>query len=119
MGLTDPIILALPRGGVPVALEIAERLDVAFDVLVTRKIGYPGQPELGVGAIAEGGEPVFDSTFLARLRITEADLAPIVERERRELARRATAHRGDRPLPRPAGRDAVRVDDGPATAGTA
>jgi predicted phosphoribosyltransferase len=117
--LTDPVVLALPRGGVPVAHAIAERLGVPFDVLVTRKIGCPGQEELGVGAIAEGGEPVFDADLLHRLGLTERDLDTTTARERAELARRVTAYRGDRALPPIKGRDAVVVDDGLATGGTA
>jgi putative phosphoribosyl transferase len=119
LGLTDPVVLALPRGGVPVAREIAARLGVPFDVLVTRKIGCPGQPELGVGAIAEGGEPVFDADLLRRLGLTERDLDPTTRRESAELARRITAYRGGRALPPLKGRDVVVVDDGLATGGTA
>jgi putative phosphoribosyl transferase len=119
LGLTDPVVLALPRGGVPVACEIAARLGVPFDVLVTRKIGCPGQPELGVGAIAEGGEPVFDADLLRRLGLTERDLDPTTRRESAELARRITAYRGGRALPPLKGRDVVVVDDGLATGGTA
>ncbi|MBA9004656.1 MULTISPECIES: phosphoribosyltransferase [Thermomonospora] len=122
--LADPLILALPRGGVPVAAEVAGRLGgpdrpAVMDVLVTRKIGYPPQPELGVGAIAEGGEPVFDRTLLDRLGLVEADLADTVARERAELDRRVRAYRGGRPLPDPAGRAVVVVDDGLATGVTA
>src|SRR5438874_447715 len=99
-GLDRPVLLALPRGGVPVAVEAARRLQVAeVDVLVTRKIGYPPQPELGVGAIAEGGKPVFDADLLTRLGLTEQDLTRVVARERAELARRVAAYRGSRPLP--------------------
>ena len=119
MGLIDPVVLALPRGGVPVAHEIARRLQVPFDVLVTRKIGCPGQPELGVGAIAEGGEPVFDAELLRRLGLTERDLESTTRRERTELARRVTAYRGDRARPAVKGRDVVVADDGLATGGTA
>jgi putative phosphoribosyl transferase len=119
LALTDPVVLALPRGGVPIAHEVARRLDVPFDVLVTRKIGCPGQPELGVGAIAEGGEPVFDADLLRRLGLTERDLDSTVRRERAELDRRVTAYRGERSLPPIKGRDVVVVDDGLATGGTA
>jgi predicted phosphoribosyltransferase len=92
----SPLVLALPRGGVPVAREVADALAGHLDVLVTRKIGYPPQPELGVGAIAEGGEPVYDEQFLRRLGLTHANLEPVVARERAELDRRVRVYRGGR-----------------------
>jgi predicted phosphoribosyltransferase len=119
MGLEGAVVLALPRGGVPVGHEVARHLRVPLDVLVTRKIGYPPQPELGVGAIAEGGAPVFDDGLLARLGLREDDLAPTVEAERAELDRRVAVYRRGRPLPRVAGRPVIVVDDGFATGGTA
>ena len=80
-------------------------LDVPMNVIVTRKIGYPRQPELGVGAIAEGlEEAVYDASLLARLSLTPADLAPVVAAEQAELTRRVRVYRGGRPLPPVAGR---------------
>jgi putative phosphoribosyl transferase len=114
-----PLVLALPRGGVPVGREVADRLGAPLDVLVTRKIGYPYQPELGVGAIAEGGEPVYDDALLARLRLTRAALGRVVEREQAELSRRVKVYRGGRPPPDVAGRTVILVDDGLATGVTA
>jgi putative phosphoribosyl transferase len=119
LNLDDPLVLALPRGGVPVGYEICRRLAVPLDVLVTRKIGHPREPELGVGAIAEGGEPVLDGTALKRLRVDTAELDLMIERERTELARRVATYRGGRGAASMAGRDVVVVDDGLATGGTA
>ncbi|TDC83535.1 phosphoribosyltransferase family protein [Actinomadura sp. 7K507] len=119
MGLEGAAVLALPRGGVPVGYEIARRLRSRLDVLVTRKIGYPPQPELGVGAIAEGGSPVFDADLLRRLGLREDDLEATVAAERAELGRRVEVYRRGRPLPEPAGRPVIVVDDGLATGGTA
>jgi putative phosphoribosyl transferase len=113
------VVLALPRGGVPVALAVAAALHAPLDVLVTRKIGYPPQPELGVGALAEGGQPVFDEEMLARLGLTAAALRPVVRRERAELARRVVAYRGGPLTMAMAGRDVIVVDDGLATGVTA
>lgn len=119
LSLENTVVLALPRGGVPVGREVSGALGVPIDVLVTRKIGYPLQPELGVGAVAEGGEPVFDEVMLARLGLTAVALGPVVTRERAELGRRIAAYRGERPAPALRGRDVIVVDDGLATGVTA
>ncbi|POM23057.1 putative phosphoribosyl transferase [Actinomadura rubteroloni] len=112
-------MLGLPRGGTPVAAEVARALNGTLDVLVTRKIGAPGQPELAVGAVAEGGEPALDPALLAEAGVTADELAPVIEAERAELDRRVATYRGDRPPPDMAGRTVVVVDDGLATGSTA
>jgi predicted phosphoribosyltransferase len=114
-----PLVLALPRGGVPVAARVAERIGGDLDIVLARKIGAPGRPEFGVGAIAEDGPPVFDAGSLAALGITEEDLAGTVAAEREELTRRARRYRAGRPSPDPTGRTVVLVDDGLATGVTA
>lgn len=118
-GAEDTVVLGLPRGGVPVAAEIAAALDVELDVIVARKLGAPGRPELGVGAIAEGGDPILDPNTLDLVGITRDDLASTIEAERDELARRVRDYRGDRPLPDIEGRTVILVDDGLATGVTA
>jgi putative phosphoribosyl transferase len=117
--LSDPLILALPRGGVPVAFEIAEALRAPLDVVVARKIGAPGHRELGIGAIAEGGGVVADEAMMRMLGITDARFKKLAEQERPELERRIRLYRGGRSLPAMAGRDVVLVDDGVATGVTA
>lgn len=114
-----PLVLALPRGGVPVAARVAEAVGGDLDVIVARKIGAPGRAEYGVGAIAEDGPPVFDRAALRELGLTENDLADTVERERAELRRRIERYRGGRPIPDPSGRVVIVVDDGVATGVTA
>ncbi len=114
------VVLALPRGGVAVAKQVAAVLGVPMNVIVTRKIGYPRQPELGVGAIAEGLETaVYDAGLLGRLSLSPADLALVVTAEQAELARRVQVYRGGRPLPQVAGWCVIVVDDGLATGVTA
>lgn len=115
----SPIVIGMARGGVPVAAEIAERLDAPLDVIVVRKIGCPWQPELGVGALAEGGALVRDDALIADLGIAPRELDAVVTRERRELARRVERYRADRPPLDVAGRTVILVDDGLATGGTA
>lgn len=119
LALADPVVLALPRGGVPVAAEIARTLDAPLDVFVARKIGAPGHEELGVGAIAEGlAEPVV-SDVARRVGLSDEEVGRLAVRAHEELDRRVTAYRGDRPLPPLEGRDVVLVDDGLATGVTA
>jgi putative phosphoribosyl transferase len=114
------MVLGLPRGGVAVAQQVAEVLDVPMDVIVTRKIGYPPQPELGVGAIAEGlSQPVYDCGLLERLGLTPEELAPVVASEEAELDRRVRIYRGGNPLPPVADWCVIVVDDGMATGATA
>ncbi|MET7475589.1 phosphoribosyltransferase family protein [Streptomyces sp. NPDC005648] len=117
--LPDPVVLALPRGGVAVAREVARGLNAPLDVLVVRKIGAPSQEEYGVGAIAGEDEPLFDGRALHLLGLTKADLAPVVERERAELRRRERRYRQGRAAPELTGRTVLVVDDGLATGSTA
>jgi putative phosphoribosyl transferase len=119
LDLVEPVVLALPRGGVPVAFEVAETLDAPLDVFVTRKVGAPGHAELGIGAIAEGGGTVANRTALHALGLSADQFDRLVSREREELERRVRRYRGDRPLPDVEGRDVVLVDDGLATGVTA
>lgn len=117
--LPDPVVLALPRGGVSVAAEVARALGAPLDVLVVRKIGAPFQEELGVGAITGDDEPLFDEHTLDALGLSRGRLAPVVERERTELRRRQGLYRAGRPAPDLRGRTVIVVDDGLATGVTA
>lgn len=119
LDLPDPLVLALPRGGVVVAAAVARVLGAGLDVLLVRKIGHPMRPELALGAVAEDGEPVFDADGLRLSGLRPADLDAVVVSERAECRRRVAAYRGDRPPPSVAGRTAVVVDDGVATGMTA
>ncbi|MEU9045722.1 MULTISPECIES: phosphoribosyltransferase family protein [unclassified Kitasatospora] len=115
----DLVVLGLPRGGVPVAAEVAKALDAPLDVIVVRKLGVPFQPELGMGAIGEGGVRVVNEAVMRSTRTSEDELAQVEERERVELDRRARRYRGDRRRTELRGRTAVVVDDGIATGSTA
>jgi putative phosphoribosyl transferase len=114
-----PVVLGLPRGGVVVAAHVAAVLGVPVEVFVARKIGHPRQPEYGIGALAEDGEPVFDQVAVARAGLSSADLTALAAAEGSELARRVQTYRGGRALPVLRGRTVVVVDDGVATGVTA
>ena len=113
------VVLALPRGGVPVAAEVARVLGAPLDVIVVRKLGVPFQPELGMGAVGEDGVRVINTEIVRVTGVTEAELAAVEARERSEVARRARRYRGRRPRAALHGRVAVIVDDGIATGSTA
>lgn len=117
--LHDPIVLGLPRGGIPVAYEIALALDAPLDVLVVRKLGVPFQPELALGAIASGQVRVLNEQLLEQIPgLDEALIEEITARETKELTRREKLYRGERPYPELRDRDVVVVDDGMATGST-
>ena len=117
--LHDPIVLGLPRGGIPVAYEIALALDAPLDVLVVRKLGVPFQPELALGAIASGQVRVLNEQLLEQIPgLDDALIEEITARETKELTRRECLYRGDRPYPELRDRDVVVVDDGMATGST-
>jgi predicted phosphoribosyltransferase len=112
------LVLALPRGGVPVAAIVADRLDATLDLMLVRKLGVPGQPELAMGAIATGGVQVLNPDIVSALGITEAEIDRVAAAEGRELQRRSRAYRGDRSPPPIAGSRVILIDDGLATGAT-
>ena len=112
------LILALPRGGVPVAAEIAKALGKPMDVLIVRKLGVPGHEEVAMGAIASGGVRVLSEDLIALLRVTQKQVDAVIKRETEELARREKLYRDSRPVPAVAGRTVIVVDDGIATGST-
>lgn len=114
-----PVVLALPRGGVPVGYEIAQALGAPLDVLMVRKLGVPWHPELGMGALAEGGAVYLNREVLEEAALEPAELKTVIAEETRELERRVQRYRGGRPLPELRGRTVILVDDGLATGGTA
>ncbi|MBK5220503.1 MAG: phosphoribosyltransferase [Thermoleophilia bacterium] len=114
----NPVVVALPRGGVPVAKEVAEALGAPLEILAVRKLGAPHHPEYGIGAVAEDGTCVVDTEATQVLQISNGELDAIVAREATELVRRVRAYRGDRPPLDLEGRTVIVVDDGVATGAT-
>lgn len=114
----DVLVLALPRGGVPVGYEVARALHAPLDVIIVRKLGVPGQEELALGAIASGGVRVLNDDLVRMLALPEKVIDSVVAHERRELERREQLYRGDRPTHEVCGRTIILVDDGMATGAT-
>jgi predicted phosphoribosyltransferase len=114
----DVIVLALPRGGVPVAYEVARALNAPLDIFLVRKLGVPGYEELAMGAIATGGVRVLNDQLVGGLRIPDYIVDEVAASEQQELARRERLYRGDRPAPEVRGRTVILVDDGLATGAT-
>ncbi|MEX2324244.1 MAG: phosphoribosyltransferase family protein [Nitriliruptoraceae bacterium] len=115
----QPVVLALPRGGVPVAYEVADALGAVLDVLVVRKLGCPWQPELGLGAITEGGIRLLNHDLIRSSGVSASEVESVARIEAAELARRVASYRGSRSPTPVAGRTAIIVDDGFATGFTA
>ncbi|MBA2572148.1 MAG: phosphoribosyltransferase [Gemmatimonadetes bacterium] len=118
VGQPDVLVLALPRGGVPVAFEVAQALHAPLDVFLVRKLGVPGHEELAMGAIASGGVRVLNRSVVDSLSIPDHVIAAVAVQEQRELERREHAYRGNRPDPEVRGRTVLLVDDGLATGAT-
>jgi len=114
-GRDDVIVLALPRGGVPVGFEVAHRLDAPLDVFLVRKLGVPGHEELAMGAIASGGVRVLNDSVVRGLDIAQELIEEAARQEQAELERRERAYRGNRPMPQISGKIVILVDDGLAT----
>jgi putative phosphoribosyl transferase len=114
----DVIILALPRGGVPVAYEVARALHVPLDVFIVRKLGLPSHPELAMGAIATGGIRIVDDAVMRRFGVTDEQLAAVAAAEERELDRRERQYRDGLPSPDVTGKTVILIDDGLATGAT-
>ncbi len=114
----DAIVLAVPRGGVVVAFEMAKALRVPLDVIVTKKIGAPDNPELAIGAVAEDGTYILDDSIVRQLYVPKGYIEEEVERQRQEIQRRLQQYRGDAPYPSLKNREVIVVDDGVATGAT-
>jgi predicted phosphoribosyltransferase len=114
----DVLVLALPRGGVPVAFEVAQALKAPLDVFIVRKLGVPGHEELAMGAVASGGVRVLNDEIVGALHIPDSVIDQVAAKELQELSRREHLYRGDRPAPDVHGRTVILVDDGLATGAT-
>jgi|SRR5581483_1038935 len=112
---SDVVVLALPRGGVPVAYEVAQELKLPLDIFIVRKLGVPGQEELAMGAVASGGTTVVNQSILEDLAISDEEIKAIAERERREIDRREREYRNGYRAVQVEGRTAILIDDGLAT----
>jgi putative phosphoribosyl transferase len=117
-GRPNLLVLALPRGGVPVGYEVARALNAPLDIMLVRKLGVPGHEELAMGAIASGGVRVLSNDIVAALGIPDRVIATVAANEEHELARRETAYRDDRPPADVRGKTVILVDDGLATGST-
>jgi putative phosphoribosyl transferase len=117
-GRSDLLVLALPRGGVPVAFEVAKKLAAPLDVFLVRKLGVPGHEELAMGAIASGGIRVLNNSIVEALHIPDAAIDAVAATEQRELARREVEYRDAMPSPEIAGKTVILIDDGLATGAT-
>jgi predicted phosphoribosyltransferase len=115
----DPLVLAIPRGGVPVGYEVARAIAAPLDLFIARKLGAPGHEELGIGAVAPGGTRFLDADAIRALDVTDAYIEDVTRKELAEVERRLKCFRGDRPPPRIEGRSVVLIDDGLATGVTA
>lgn len=118
-GSENPVVLALPRGGVPVGFEVAKVLNAPLNVIITRKLGVPGNRELGVGSIGEGGVKILDKNMLSLTALSEQSLEEVIKEENLELKRRVKLYRHNRPLPNLKNKTVILVDDGLATGVTA
>lgn len=114
----NPVVLAIPRGGVVIAYEVAKALDAPLDLIIPRKIGAPGNPELAIGAVTEDGTTVLNQRLIAELDITQEYIEMEKKNQIQEIKRRINAYRGDAPPQRLEGKTAILIDDGVATGAT-
>lgn len=117
-GREDVLVLALPRGGVPVAYEICQKLKLPLDVFIVRKLGVPWHQELAMGAISSGNAVILNYDLIAALGVKEEMIQAVIDAEQKELARRETSYRGNRPLEDVSDKTIILVDDGIATGAT-